>query len=206
MPFYWGVPDTSITFCEDKYAQSVWIAEYHNTLSALFYIAMGSLFLNTRVSPLAMSLIFVGCGTACLHMTDRAYGQMIDEIGMLILSFHALTYIRKCSPYTLAPILVLYVVLHAYFVFFVLVFGCMQLYIAKRGWANAARRQRVLILRYVIFFVVGTVCWILDRWACSTVQMLQMHAWWHFFTSLAIGSGLMALTIDGADGAGVARV
>ena len=35
---YWGNPDVSVKFCEDKYGVSNYVAEYYNTLSAIFYI------------------------------------------------------------------------------------------------------------------------------------------------------------------------
>ena len=35
---FWGDKDTSISFCEQKYDQVFWIAEYYNTLSSFSYI------------------------------------------------------------------------------------------------------------------------------------------------------------------------
>ena len=29
--YYWGVPDATVSFCENKYEKYYWIAEYHNT-------------------------------------------------------------------------------------------------------------------------------------------------------------------------------
>ena len=28
--YYWGIPDASVSFCENKYDKYFWIAEYHN--------------------------------------------------------------------------------------------------------------------------------------------------------------------------------
>ena len=50
MEYYWGESDSSITFCEDKYVVSEYIAEYYNTLTAAAYIIIGCLFFNTRFS------------------------------------------------------------------------------------------------------------------------------------------------------------
>ena len=39
---FWGDKDTSISFCEQKYDQVFWIAEYYNTLSSFSYIIPNS--------------------------------------------------------------------------------------------------------------------------------------------------------------------
>ena len=39
---FWGEPDSSVHFCEDKYATNDYVAEYYNTLK----IAANSIFLN----------------------------------------------------------------------------------------------------------------------------------------------------------------
>jgi len=42
--YYWGQPDISVKFCEPKYQDSIWIAEYENTVSAIAYVIVGALF------------------------------------------------------------------------------------------------------------------------------------------------------------------
>ena len=39
--YYWGVPDATVKFCENKYERYYWIAEYHNTISSFCYVIMG---------------------------------------------------------------------------------------------------------------------------------------------------------------------
>ena len=46
---YWGTPDVSVSFCEDKYVVSNYIAEYYNTMSALSYVIVGLIFYRTRL-------------------------------------------------------------------------------------------------------------------------------------------------------------
>ena len=43
--YYWGKPDTSVSFCEKKYDTLFWIAEYYNTISAVPYIFIGMAFI-----------------------------------------------------------------------------------------------------------------------------------------------------------------
>ena len=87
---YWGKPDTTVNFCEAKYATVDWIAEYYNTMSALSYIIVGFLFLFTRIRRLAISVILVGLSTIVMHGTLRYYGQWLDECSMLLLCFDVL--------------------------------------------------------------------------------------------------------------------
>ena len=50
---YWGEYDSSVIFCEDKYANSHFIAEYYNTLSGLFYFFIALYFFTTKMkSPI----------------------------------------------------------------------------------------------------------------------------------------------------------
>ena len=46
---FWGIPDASVVFCEEKYIESYWVGEYYNTLSSLMYICVGIPFLFTKI-------------------------------------------------------------------------------------------------------------------------------------------------------------
>ena len=124
--YFWGEEDASIHFCEDKYVLVSWIAEYYNTLSSLFYVIVGLMFLKTRISNLGKCLILVGIGAFALHMTLRKYAQMIDELSMLVLSFDAIRNVKSLKRRWLLPILFAYFLLHEWFVYFFIVFGAMQ--------------------------------------------------------------------------------
>ena len=193
MNYYWGPEDTSVHFCEDKYVHFNWIAEYFNTVSSIYYIIVGLYFLNTRISHLGQSLILVGLGAFALHMTLRVYAQMFDEIAMLVLSYDAVSNIKKTSRYWIAPIVLLYFVLHEYFVYFFVIFAIAQIYLADLGLKHTRGQRRSFIIGYIVLFSMGTLCWLLDQFACYYVKEYQMHAFWHVFTALAIGSGFMAL-------------
>ena len=75
---YWGEYDSSIIFCEDKYVESEYIAEYWNTISGLLYVVVGIYFMNTLVKNIGISLVIMGLGTMGLHGTLRWYGQCMD--------------------------------------------------------------------------------------------------------------------------------
>ena len=43
---YWGKPDSTISFCEDKYNVLPYVAEYYNTMSAISYLIVGLILRN----------------------------------------------------------------------------------------------------------------------------------------------------------------
>ena len=197
--YYWGPEDTSVHFCEDKYIHNHRIAEYYNTISSLYYIVIGLIFLNTRLSHLGKSLIAVGIGAFLLHMTLRYYAQMFDESAMLVISFDTIRHIKKnkISRWYLFPLLLLYVILHNYFIYFFVTFALFQIYMAHIGLQITPRRsyQKIFIIGYIVLFSAATVCWLSDQFLCEYVKDYQMHAWWHLLTALAIASGFLVLLI-----------
>ena len=61
--YYWGPEDASIHFCEKKYNQVWWAAEFFNTLSSVFYIIVGALFLGSHLDHLGKAVMGVGIGS-----------------------------------------------------------------------------------------------------------------------------------------------
>ena len=107
--YYWGKPDTSVSFCEKKYDTLFWIAEYYNTISAVPYIFIGMAFYCTRIKNIGICLMFLGLSTMLMHGTLRYYGQWLDEIGLIVLSFESLKQLDKRLKYIfLPPILGIY--------------------------------------------------------------------------------------------------
>ena len=76
---YWGENDTSISFCENKYSEIYWIAEYYNTCSSFLYILAALPFLRGRIKKIGWSCVGVGVGSMMLHGSMRYYGQWVDE-------------------------------------------------------------------------------------------------------------------------------
>ena len=116
--YFWGIPDASVKFCEDKYDVVPWIAEYTNACSAICYFSVGVCFLNTRLKHIAYDLFFLGISTFLFHMTMRAWGQMLDEIAMIVLSYDALRDVINIKRVYVIPILILYVCYINIFIFF----------------------------------------------------------------------------------------
>ena len=188
--YFWGEPDASIHFCEDKYKEVEWIAEYYNTLSSFLYILVGMFFLNTKISKIAWSLIGVGVGSIMLHATLRYYGQWADELFMLTTSFHSLQYIRpRIRTFLLSILILFYLIFNKIFIVFFFFFILMNLPLLYITFKRNSLWGRL----YVFSFVCGCYCWVLDQFACFYFQDYQLHAWWHVFTSIGLFFALIEL-------------
>ena len=194
MMHYWGPEDTSVHFCEKNYDQVWWAAEFFNTISSLFYIIVGIFFLGSHLDRLGKAIIGVGIGAWILHMTIRYYGQWIDEIAMLVLCFLSAKAVKKTlSNLLLVPILFLYGLLNQYFAYFFGIFTLAQFYILYYSLKQTKRVKKICIMGYIVFFILGSSCWLADQMFCELVQPYQLHAWWHFFTAFGSMFGFLAM-------------
>ena len=201
---FWGTPDVSVSFCEDKYVVSNYIAEYYNTMSALSYVIVGLLFYKTRLKKLSKIIILLGLGTALLHSTLRFYGQWLDEISMLILSFYIIQELRemrfgiRTSELFLVFLIFPYFLFERYFSYFFIVFSSLQVYtyiISRKNYDECTREVYYLVKAYSIVLVLSSICWLCDQLFCDYVKDYQLHAVWHVGTALALLMGLWALIL-----------
>jgi dihydroceramidase len=191
---FWGIQDSSVNFCEDKYVNSTYIAEYNNTLSCIFYLVPAILYRKTKIHNISTCLFFLAIGSAILHATLRFYGQWLDEIAMLCLSYMTIKEFRPNIP---NDFLILAVILYLYFwntfcIFFIM-FTIMQLIIVHDAKNHINNRNRIYIYLYIVSFSLGSICWFLDQFACSYFKVYNLHAWWHFFTGMSMTSGYYVL-------------
>ena len=190
--YFWGTPNTSITFCEDKYIIVPWIAEYYNTLSCVAFILAGLPFIRGQMKDVAWMTILVGIGSMALHGTLQQYGQWMDEMAMISLNYMAARHFYKRLPlYFLPPILVMYYKNSDYFISFFSIFTLMQYFVWKEIMERKHRINSFYIYAYHIFFILGFGCWVCDYFICDYVQSYQMHAWWHIFSALTIFSCML---------------
>ena len=199
---YWGNPDVSVKFCEDKYKVSNYVAEYYNTLSAISYIIVGIFLCKTNLKEIAISTILLGIGTGILHCTLRYYGQWLDEISMLTLSFFLIKRLRKCELNKETNPLILFILFFTYFVFtnyfivFLSIFSALQVYIYKLSKSAKIfknRWKRRLINLYIFIFIISSICWVMDQTLCKFVKSYNLHAIWHIGTSLSLLLGSISL-------------
>lgn len=95
---YWGVPTSTIDWCEENYVVSPYIAEAINTLTNSGFIALAGYALynayknqhDTRFIFVALGFITVGVGSWMFHMSLLYEYQLLDELPMIY---------ATCIPY-----------------------------------------------------------------------------------------------------------
>lgn len=196
---FWGDPDASVNFCEDKYNVLPYVAEYYNTMSAISYLIVGLILRNfTKLKKISNSILFLGVGTMLLHGTLRRYGQWVDECGMLSFSYDVIVEFRRRRNKITNNLYFVFLIgtyfLLVKFHFFVLLFLGLQLYIfflSNKSYKNT--REKLLIQAYGIVFIVSMVLWFLDQFYCGYTKNYQLHALWHVGTSISILLGCLTL-------------
>ena len=189
----WGISDTSVSFCENKYEESKYIAEFYNTISSLSYMIVAYPFLRTEIKRIAWSCMGVGMGSILLHGTGRYYGQWVDEISMLLYGHTTLRYLDKTHPNIFPLILFAYLTHWRHFYVFLVIFVSFQIKILKINWERKRKKNTIL---YVLFFMIGFICWGLDQMKCTSLEKYKLHAFWHISTSLSMLINMIGLLKD----------
>lgn len=195
--YYWGTPDTTVQFCENKYDNVYWIAEYENTYSAFSYLLLGLFLYNTKIKKIGIATIILGFSTMLMHGTLRYYGQWLDECSLLYISFETLRMINKnISFYYFPPIILLYFYFKDNYIFFLLTFTFLQFVIIYLV-TNKKKRQidKILIYAYIITFSIACVFWILDQTICEPENYISYHAAWHILSCVGMFYGYLSFII-----------
>ena len=192
---YWGPQDASVSFCEKDYEHTEYIAEIMNTYSSFIYVLFGIALYQTPIKKLAIGLICVGFGSVILHGTMRYYGQMVDELSMLVLTFFSLNMLnKKFNNWYLIPLIISYFFLHQYFIFFASLFVILMFCIVNECYCKMNSENCFYAYMFIGLFSVAKVCWLLDQFFCEYVIDYNLHAWWHVLTCIAIFYGFIFLT------------
>ena len=185
---YWGEPDSSISFCEENYAISPYIAEYYNTISSISFIVVGIPFLWGHLYDIAGASIIIGFGSIMLHGTLRYYGQWVDEIGMLMMQFYGLRHFRRLSNIYLVVLMGVYLRFSHYYICFFALFGGLLVLI----WKEMAKIKppsyvcRCCVPAGTYCFIIGFSCWCCDHIFCEQMKGSHLHAYWHIFSALSL--------------------
>ena len=205
----WGARDTTISFCEEPYAQSRYIAEFWNTWSNLAYVAVGARhILQGSERGCGWWLVLVGIGSACFHATARYYAQLLDELPMIGFVTHALLSLapmdaRMARPAVRAVVcalsattLVAYVLAHDYEVF-IIGFSILVLLIQERLLRSTAlAMSRKFSRQGFCLIVAARFVWELEQRFCARWPLLAWgHVAWHVLSALACDRSLVAISL-----------
>jgi dihydroceramidase len=192
---FWGVPTSTVDWCEQNYAVTPYVCELFNTVSSLAMVAAGILGLLRRRPPLAgpvrvasALLVLVGLGSIAFHATLRFELQMLDELPMLYLVTWLVYLLVEPGPDRLLGVwfpalLGVYAVVatslatltrgSAQFLAFHVSFGALELFcLARVAWL-ALRPENAPVRRAFMLgmasYLIGLAVWAVDLKACRFV-------------------------------------
>ena len=195
-------------FCEQDYVYYKHIVEFHNTWSSLPIIFYGTtgIFYTRKYATLEgrfpcsfIAIGAVGVGSALFHGSLRSWGQILDEVPMMLIIF-AFAYCHlesKATPdhYPWLPIALIascfaFVAAYLFFyfyAFFLIGFSggvAMLLLYGVSIYGRVSVLTKRIFLMGVISFLAGFLCWIVDDQFCRHVENFNLHIGWHILTSL----------------------
>ncbi|CAD1812966.1 Ceramidase family protein [Candida parapsilosis] len=88
---YWGIPTSTIDWCEENYVVSTYIAEAINTTTNAFFMCLAVFaiyqafhnHLEKRFMWTSAGFFLVGLGSWLFHMTLKYHFQLLDELPMI---------------------------------------------------------------------------------------------------------------------------
>ena len=184
-----------------------WVAESWNTVSNGAYIVLGLVplpqsFSQSPARPLFLVLLVTtGVLSILFHATLWFWAQKLDEMAenAMLLSLLYLprpNAVRRIALHAsfccvgIATIPTLFAELHLVAV--VLLLLRMQWRYVQRGSSSHAHAEALEVSagRAAAFGLAGFGAWVADHVACTALpdlsQRVQLHAWWHLLTALAL--------------------
>ena len=189
---------SSLSWCEQDYTHSKYIAEYYNTITGFCLIISSIIcykqFNHYKLKTSQFLLFLVGVGTILFHGTLLYIWQLLDEIPMILI---VIEYLKIFFPdnkriyyfYILIPIII-----GSYFIntnlqvisfqasFILLVLVCLR-HLRK---VNKTKNKTSNKIGLFILFTSSLV-WSIENNFCKYYpDYIQLHALWHILTSIGM--------------------
>ena len=212
---YWGPTDALVDWCEANYIITWYIAEFYNTISSIPITILGIIgiivmYLNQkreikneyRFIVTFTSLGLVGIGSLFYHMTLRYYGQLFDELPMMLGSLCLLfcifmtdsipnkSNIKIILIFIFWGILQIYLyIIYKWYWLFLLNYGgqtfCQIIFGYTKCKKFANNLCKKLFISCISLYLIGLFLWIIDQKWCKQLQKYQLHAIWHLCAGYA---------------------
>jgi len=176
-----------VDWCEPNFSVSDFLAEFYNTLSALPMLYVAYILWVPNHKIYASIVLGIGVGTMIFHGTLNLFGQLFDELCLVIY----LSYLMRIPRYLLLPltcILFIYPQINAYLLIstaLIIIVGwqCNLITlnlplkaVTGNGMGTSIKSQKLLIF---VCLIAG-VLWIIDI-AC--INGIHFHFIWHLFAA-----------------------
>jgi hypothetical protein len=171
-----------------------------NSASSLAFVIVAAAVLvrgkNRMIASLfAITLAFVGIGSAWFHATLSFTGQFFDVLGMyLIATLALLLSIDKLARLRASAMVALYLGMNAILALLLYtrpemrrwIFGLLLIAIIITELKGRGREKYNLI-KAIVIMTVAFIIWIIDftKMACAPMSIVQGHALWHILGAIA---------------------
>jgi dihydroceramidase len=193
---FWGVPTSTVDWCEANYAVTPLVCEFFNTLSSFAMVVAGVLgiVVHWRVLDRWLLVAFgllavVGIGSVAFHGTLRFEFQMLDEVPMLYL-VTLMVYLLlepgpthrfgEWLPWTLLAYAVAATLSDAVtrgrvqFFAFQISFGTLEMFCLLRVFLLSVERNNRPVLPFfkagLVFYLGGILLWFTDLKFCPLLS------------------------------------
>ena len=197
----WGVPSSTLNWCETNYEVTFYIAEFWNTLTNLGMIIpsiYGMIICKRQgIEPAYtysfLTLFFIGIGSWMFHMTLRYEMQLLDELPMLYGSSYVICclYTARNSffddgGYILAIMLIIFNVITTIVyllikepIFFQVMFAVIMtiglIISIYNQYIDYSRMGAKLLLTVITTTAIAFVFWNIDNTYCSKLTYIREH-------------------------------
>ncbi|CAB3985746.1 alkaline ceramidase 3-like [Paramuricea clavata] len=214
----WGIPTSTLDWCEENYAVTRYVAEFWNTITNYFMVVppllaalrCHQLGLDTRFLLSFLSFMGIGVGSTLFHATLQYKMQLLDELPMIYCTYIMLYCVLACDnePRKKNVGLKLFLTVCNILVT-VWVYG-LSVAVLIISTVHSARKHNVsqgLSFSAFVCYGIGFILWNIDNAFCTHVRYFrglipwpfnalgQLHGWWHCFAAFG-GYFQILYTID----------
>ena len=197
MKYYWGEPDTLVTWCEEKYNVTNYISEFWNSITNIFYLIVAYNTYSPKNKLLTFYISLLSFGSFMFHSTSRYYFQLLDEIPMLLLineilylfygktKFTNCLQLRKYLNLSTSTNICIYLIIKNYNYFlFVFTINILMVLLVSFNYRHGNRKYLYLSIGSM---TAGKILWEIEQNYCYYNKFFYLlHGFWHLFSSISL--------------------
>lgn len=180
---------SEVDWCEPNFVHSHYVAETWNTLSSFVISIIGlyGIFIKNSFGTkvLYSLLIPIGITSAYFHGTLSLYGQLLDELSIMVLISCALYHYNWINN-NISIKLLLTNLLQTYLLFYYPFYNRFMLFLYGFLCYNIINNNKHLLIKSTCnkaksFFWLSLGLWLIDFLLCDYIGHVYGHALWHVF-------------------------